>query len=82
MLDVPRVWENKEFFSIRGWQRERGARETAQCRGELGPFEATCEVPGDIAINNAKGALFGFNWQFSPNWLIGGEVDWETGAIQ
>jgi len=47
-----------------------------------GPFEATCEVPGDIAINNAKGALFGFKWQFSPNWLIGGEVGWETGGIQ
>jgi hypothetical protein len=50
---------------------ERGARETAQRGGELGPSEAACEVLGDIAINNAKGALFGYNWQFSPNWLTG-----------
>jgi outer membrane immunogenic protein len=22
------------------------------------------------------GGQFGYNWQFAPNWLIGGEIDW------
>jgi outer membrane immunogenic protein len=27
------------------------------------------------------GGQFGYNWQFAPNWLIGGEIDWNWSDI-
>jgi outer membrane immunogenic protein len=39
----------------------------------------------DIVTGNGNGVFGGFqagyNWQMSPNWLIGGEADWEGSGI-
>jgi outer membrane immunogenic protein len=53
-------------------------------KSTVNSFDSTLALTDTISGNGNGvfgGFQFGYNWQVSPNWLIGGEADWDATGI-